>query len=97
MPLESIFRFVGMISAVRLSDCDVVRVVLERRDHGFDGLRGGRHPRDRLGPGQVGFDEDPSVLWDERPPPEPIEGAVDIERNRDDFERGVALALGDTS
>jgi cytochrome c biogenesis protein CcmG/thiol:disulfide interchange protein DsbE len=26
-----------------------------------------------------------------------IEGAVDIERNRDDFERGVALALGDAS
>ncbi|MCZ7590342.1 MAG: TlpA family protein disulfide reductase [Gaiella sp.] len=28
---------------------------------------------------------------------ERIEGAVDIERNRDTFERGVALALGDTS
>jgi cytochrome c biogenesis protein CcmG/thiol:disulfide interchange protein DsbE len=28
---------------------------------------------------------------------ERIEGAVDIERNRDAFERGVALALGDTS
>ncbi len=28
---------------------------------------------------------------------ERIEGAVDIERNRDAFQRGVALALGDTS
>lgn len=28
---------------------------------------------------------------------ERIEGAVDIERNRDSFERGVALALGDAS
>ena len=28
---------------------------------------------------------------------ERIEGAVDIERNRDAFERGVALALGDSS
>jgi cytochrome c biogenesis protein CcmG/thiol:disulfide interchange protein DsbE len=28
---------------------------------------------------------------------ERIEGAVDIERNRDTFERGVALALGDAS
>jgi len=28
---------------------------------------------------------------------ERIEGAVDIERNRDDFERGVALALGDAA
>ena len=28
---------------------------------------------------------------------ERIEGAVDIERNRDEFQRGVALALGNTS
>jgi peroxiredoxin len=28
---------------------------------------------------------------------ERIEGAVDIERNRDAFQRGVALALGNTS
>ncbi len=28
---------------------------------------------------------------------ERIEGAVDIDRNRDAFERGIALALGDTS